>query len=96
MPFDGLYDLGGPTTLGEDGHPRQRVLVQRGMLFVVQIVKQPRGRPQLLILAVLPGVGTHGRFHRQSVLEQARRFGVLGQQIPGILTSCFQEIGLRF
>ena len=60
-----------------------RVLVERGVALVVEVVQQRHVAPRLLVLAALAGVGAHRRLDRERVPEQRLALRPLGQKRPG-------------
>ena len=63
------------------------------VLLVVEVVDQADHAPHRLVLAGTPGTGPHRRLDRQGVLDQARVGGVLGEQLPGVVTGGYELHG---
>ncbi len=60
------HDLG-VAEVAQDRCAVLRVLVERGVDLVVEVVQQSRHAPQLLVLAELPGVERRRRLDRERV-----------------------------
>jgi hypothetical protein len=67
---DGDDDLLRPALLAEDGRAVLRVLVERGVDLVVEVVEERGGAPELLVLAVLAGVEADARLDREGVAAE--------------------------
>ena len=76
----------GVALLTEDRRAVLRMLVERGVDLVVEVVQQRRRAPELLVLAELLRVGADRRLHRERLPLQGLALRVLGQRLPGALT----------
>ena len=56
-----------------------------GVALVVEVVEDPGGGPQLLVLAALARVGAHRGLDAQHVLAQRVGLGPLAEQLPGLV-----------
>ena len=67
-------------------HPRVAGLQVR-VLLVVEVVEDAGRRPELLVLAVAPGVGDHRRFDPEHVPPQRLGLGPLAEELPGFVAA---------
>jgi hypothetical protein len=63
-----------------------RMLVQRRMDLVVEVVQQRGRSPELLVLVIEPRVEPHGRLDRERMPQQRLALRVLGERLPGLLS----------
>ena len=78
-----LDDLVRIALLAEDRRAVLRVLVERRVDLVVEVVEERDAAPQLLVLAEAARVGAHGRLDGERVAEQRLALGVARQRLPG-------------
>ena len=69
--------------LAEDRRSVLRMLVERGVNLVVEVVEQRDTAPQLLVLARAPRVSAHRRLDRERMAEERLALRVAGQRRPG-------------
>ena len=81
--------LVGVALLAQDRRAVLRVLVERGVDLVVEVVEQGRAAPELLVLAVEPRVGAHRRLDGERVAQQRLALRVVGQRRPRPFASDF-------
>ena len=72
-----LDDLLGVAQLAQDRRAVLRVLVERGVDLVVEVVQERRHAPQLLVLAELARVERGRRLDRERVAQQRLALRVL-------------------
>ena len=84
MREDRVDHLVGIALLAQDRRPVLRVLVERGMDLVVEIVEERDHAPDLLVAADTGRVGRRGGLDRQGMPDQrlARRVAI--QRLPGL------------
>ena len=80
---DRLDHLLGIALLAEDGRAVLRVLVERGMDLVVEVVEERDDAPELLVLAEPACVRARGGLDGERVPEQRLALRVLRQRLPG-------------
>jgi len=86
MGFDGIDDVLRITSPLQNTRSHPGMILRVRILLIVEIMQKPDHPPPLLILSKFAGIGAHGRFHGQGMLDQSLPLGVLRQQIPGVLT----------
>jgi hypothetical protein len=69
--------------LEQDRSAVLRVLVERRMALVVEVVQQRDVAPGRLVLAEMDGIGAHGRLDREAVAQERLAFRPLVQERPG-------------
>jgi hypothetical protein len=82
---DRLDDLLGIALLAQDGRSVLRMLVERRMHLVVEVVQQGGDAPQLLVLAEPPGVEPGRRLDRERVAAQRLALRVAREGLPGLV-----------
>ncbi len=86
MREDGLDQLLRVALLAQDRRAVLRMLVERGMDLVVEVVEEGGRAPELLVLAVEPCVGADGRLDGERVPQQRLALRVLRERLPRLLT----------
>ena len=76
-----------PALLAQDRRAVLRMLVERRVDLVVEVVEQCGRPPELLVLAELRRVGAHRGLHRKRVTQQRLALRVAVERLPGLLTS---------
>ena len=71
--------------LAQDRRAVLRMLVERGVDLVVEVVEERRRAPELLVLAVEPGVEADGRLDRERVPQERLARRVLREGLPRLL-----------
>ena len=84
---DGLDDVVGIALLAQDRCAVLRMLVQRRMHLVVEVVQERRYTPKLLVLPELACVRGGGRLDRERVPAQRLALRVARQCLPGLVAS---------
>ena len=74
-----------PALLAQDRRAVLRVLVERGVDLVVEVVQERRRAPQLLVPAELLRVGADRRLHGERMAPQRLALRVARQRLPGPL-----------
>src|SRR6185312_5329993 len=69
--------------LAEDRSPVLRVLVERWVDLVVEIVQQRGPAPELLVLAVMPRVPPDGGFDGERVTQERLALRITSEGLPG-------------
>src|ERR687892_101915 len=82
MGEDGLDDLLRPALLAQDGRAVLRVLVERGVHLVVEVVEERDGAPELLVLTLPARVEAHARLHCKGVAEEGLALRVPREGFP--------------
>jgi hypothetical protein len=85
MREDRLDDLLGVSLVAEDRCPVLRVLVERRMDLVVEVVEEGGHAPQLLVLAEPARIAANGRLDGQRVPQERLALGVARERVPGLL-----------
>ena len=80
VPEDGVDDLSGIIERPQNLDADERVLLERRMLLVVEVVQQTGNRPGFLVAGVRPRVEAHGRLDTQRVLDEVLVLRVLREQ----------------
>ena len=83
---DALDHLLGVALLAQDRCPLLRMLVQRGVDFVVEVVQERGHPPELLVLSETLCVRAHGGLDRECVAQQRLALGVAVEGLPGALS----------
>jgi hypothetical protein len=91
---DGVDDLVRVALLAEDGRAVLRVLVERRVHLVVEVVEQCGDPPEHFVLAVLPCVCGRRGFDGEGVPEQGLALRVLRERPPSLFPSRFQRAGI--
>src|SRR6185437_15416853 len=84
------HDLG-VALLAQDRRAVLRMLVERRMDLVVEVVEQRGHAPELLVLAELPCVGTDRGLDGQRMAQQRLALRVAGQRLPGAVAGDLQD-----
>jgi hypothetical protein len=79
--------------LAEDRRPVLRVLVERGVNLVVEVVQEPDGAPERLVLTVATRVEAQAGLDGECVAAQRLALRVRRQRLPRPLASDFPEGG---
>src|SRR6266511_546559 len=90
--FDHLFGI---TLLPKNGRAVLRMLVERGVDLVVEVVQQRGHAPQLLVLAEMARIGADGRLDRKRMPKKRLALRVAGQGLPSALASGFHGVGDR-
>ena len=77
------HDLG-IALLAQDRRAVLRVLVERGVDLVVEVVQQRRHPPELLVLAEPDGIGGGRGLDGQGVAQERLALRVTGERLPGL------------
>ena len=77
----------------EDRRAVLRVLVQRGMQLVVEVVEQRGHAPELLVLAVVARVPAHGCLDRKRMTQERLALRVTSERVPGLRSGCVGHVG---
>src|SRR5215207_6383956 len=77
------------TLLAEDLSPVLRVLVERRVDLVIEVVQKRRRAPELLVAAELPCIGPHGGLDGEGVPQERLAFRVTSEGVPGLFASDF-------
>src|ERR687891_1393737 len=85
MGEDGLDDLLRPALLAQDGRAVLRVLVERGVHLVVEVVEERDGAPELLVLTLPARVEAQARLHGEGVAEEGLALRVPREGFPRAL-----------
>ena len=85
MREDRLDQLLRVALLAQDRRAVLRMLVERGVDLVVEVVEESRRAPELLVLAVAPGVEADGRLDRERVPQERLARRVLREGLPRLL-----------
>ncbi len=80
-----LDQLFGIPLLAQNRGPVLRMLVERGVNLVVEVVQESRAAPELLVLAVQPGVEANGSLDRERVAQERFALRVLGERCPRLV-----------
>ena len=83
-------ELGTPARAQNLGAAK-RMILQIGILLVVEVVQQRDDAPHFFVFAERARVPAHRRLDRERMLPQALALGVLGQHVPGIFTRQFER-----
>ncbi len=83
----------GPPELAQDRSAVLRVLVERRVDLVVEVVEERHAAPQFLVLPELVGVRPDAGLDCQGVPEQRLARRVLGQRLPGVLAGDLHASG---
>ena len=83
---DGLDDLLGVPLLPQDRCAVLRVLVERRVHLVVEIVEKSRHSPELLVLPEVACVSANGGLDREGMTPKRLARGMAGQRVPGLRT----------
>src|SRR5450759_69888 len=78
-------DLLGVALLAQYRGAGLRVLLERGVNLVVEVVQKPGDAPELFVRTEPPRIGSDSRFDRECVPPQRLALGVLRQRRPGLL-----------
>ena len=78
-----LDDLLGVALVAEDRSAVLRMLVERRVHLIVEVVQECRDAPELLVLAELARVSGRGRFDRECVAQERLALRVPRQRLPG-------------
>ncbi len=84
---DGLDQLLGVARVAQDRSAILRMLVERGVDLVVEVVQESRRTPEVLVLAVERRVVPDGGLDRERVPQQRLALRVLRQRLPRLLAS---------
>jgi hypothetical protein len=87
MREDGLDQLLGVALLAEDRRAILRMLVERGVHLVVEVVEECRGAPVLLVLAEMPRVPGHRGLDRQGMAAERLALRIARERLPRALSS---------
>ena len=79
---DGVDQLFRVALLAEDGCSVLRMLVERGVHLVVEVVEERRRAPEVLVLAVEPCVEADGRLDCERMAQQRFACRVLRERLP--------------
>jgi hypothetical protein len=79
--------------LAQDRRAVLRMLVERRVDLVVEVVEQRGRAPELLVAAELPGVPARGRLDRERVAKERLALRVARQGLPGSLPCDRQGLG---
>ena len=82
---DALDHLLGPALFAQDRRAVLRVLVERRVHLVVEVVQEGGHAPELLVLAELLRIGADGRLDGESMAPQGLALRVLRQRLPGLI-----------
>ena len=82
---NGLDELLGVALVAKDRRAVLRMLVERGVDLVVEVVEEGGRTPELLVLAVEARVEADRRLHGQRVTEQRLALRVLREGLPRLL-----------
>src|SRR5204863_8377782 len=93
MGEHGIDHLLGVALFPEDRRAVLRVVVQRRVHLVVEVMKQADGAPELLVLAELPRVPAHARLGTDGVTQLRFALRVLGERLPGVFACDFHRVG---
>ena len=91
MGKDGVDHLLGIALLAEDRGAILRVLVERRVDLVVEVVQQRDAAPELLVLATATRVAAHRGLDRERMTEQRLARRVVRQRRPGPLAGHLHE-----
>ena len=83
MREDAIDHVLGVALVAQDRRAVLRVLVERGMDLVVEVVEQRDDAPALLVLAELAGVGADRGLDGKGVAEQRLALRVARERLPG-------------
>src|SRR5262249_49511985 len=72
-----------PALLAQDGSAVLRMLVERGVHLVVEVVQQGGRAPEVFVLPETDRVGADGSLHRERVTQQRLALRVAVQGLPG-------------
>ena len=81
-----LDELLGIALIAQDGGAVLRMLVERGVDLVVEVVEEGGRPPELLVRAKAPGVSPHGSLYREGVPAQWLGLRIPGQRLPGAVS----------
>ncbi len=84
---DRFDQLLGIPLLAENRGAVLRMLVERGVDLVVEIVEKRGRAPELLVSAHLPRIGAHSSFHSQGMAQEGFALRVTGERVPGAIAS---------
>ena len=90
---DRLHQLLRVALVAEDRCPILRMLVERGMNLVIEVVKKRGRAPEGLVLSELDGVGAHARLHGKRMATERLALRVAGQRLPGLLAVDLHRVG---
>ena len=85
MGLDRVDDLLRIALLAEKRRAVLRVLVERRVDLVVEVVQERRDPPELLVLAVPARVPAHGRLDGERVAAERLALCVAGERLPGLV-----------
>src|SRR5215218_6277815 len=86
MGEDALDNLVRPALAAQDRLPVLRVLIERGMDLVVEVVQEGGRAPELFVLAEAPRVRAHRGLDRERMAEERLALRVTVQRLPGALS----------
>jgi hypothetical protein len=89
----GVDHLFGIALLAQDRRSVLRMLVERRMHLVVEVVEEADCAPELLVLAELTRVPAHARLDAERVTEQRLALRVLRERLPGAFACDFHRVG---
>src|SRR5262249_8732838 len=81
--------------LAQDLRAVLRVLVERRMHLVVEVVQERGDRPELLVLAEAPRVGADGGLDGERVAQERLALRVFRESLPGLLAGRLRRHGAR-
>ena len=89
----GLDDLLGIALLAQDRRAVLRMLVERRVHLVVEVVQQPDRAPELFVLAEVTRVPAHAGLHTERVAQERIALRVLGERLPGACACDLHRVG---
>jgi hypothetical protein len=93
---DSLDDLLGIALFAKNRRPVLRVLVERGVDLVVEVVEKRDDAPELLVLAELPRVEPRRRLHGERVTQERLALRVTSERLPCLIARRFHgSLGYR-
>src|SRR3954451_20439444 len=93
MRQDSFDDLFRVTLVAQDRRAVLRMLVERRMHLVVEVVQQSDGAPQFLVLTEIPRVPPHARLDAERMTEQWLALRVLRECLPGAFACDLHGVG---
>ena len=85
------HDLG-VALLAQDRGTVLRVLVERRVHLVVEVVEERGHAPELLVLPVVARVPAYGRLDRERVTQERLALRVTSKRVPGLVTGRFRHV----
>src|SRR5688500_5473325 len=81
----------GASTRAQNFGAAKWMILQLGILLVVEIMQQRHDAPHFFVFAEGAGVPANRGFHRKRMLPQALAFGVLGEDVPRVVACQFKH-----